>query len=121
MRSAAARGGGRGGGSSGGRGASAVQRAEAAGGGSGARIFASPLVRKIALEKRIDLAGVTGTGPSGRIVRRDIARLEERREADRGEPGRRAVLGARRVLAWLRGQRRLRRRPWRQVWRRATG
>jgi pyruvate dehydrogenase E2 component (dihydrolipoamide acetyltransferase) len=50
------------------------------GGGSGARIFASPLVRKIALEKRIDLAGITGTGPSGRIVRRDLARLESRRE-----------------------------------------
>jgi pyruvate dehydrogenase E2 component (dihydrolipoamide acetyltransferase) len=47
---------------------------------AGARIFASPLVRKIALEKRIDLAGLSGTGPSGRIVRRDIARLEERRE-----------------------------------------
>ena len=53
---------------------------QATGGGSGGRIFASPLVRKIALEKRIDLAGVTGTGPSGRIVRRDIAQLEERRE-----------------------------------------
>jgi pyruvate dehydrogenase E2 component (dihydrolipoamide acetyltransferase) len=53
---------------------------QATGGGSGARIFASPLVRKIALEKRIDLAGVSGTGPSGRIVRRDLARLEERRE-----------------------------------------
>jgi pyruvate dehydrogenase E2 component (dihydrolipoamide acetyltransferase) len=61
----------------------------AAGGESGARIFASPLVRKIALEKRIDLAGVAGTGPSGRIVRRDIARLEERREErrERVEPG----------------------------------
>jgi pyruvate dehydrogenase E2 component (dihydrolipoamide acetyltransferase) len=58
---------------------------QAAGGGPGARIFASPLVRKIALEKRIDLAGVTGTGPSGRIVRRDIARLEERLE-ERREP-----------------------------------
>ena len=61
---------------------------ERAGGGlgtAGARIFASPLVRKIALEKRIDLAGVTGTGPNGRIVRRDIARLEERL-AERPEP-----------------------------------
>ena len=57
---------------------------EAAGGGSGTRIFASPLVRKIALEKRIDLAGVSGTGPGGRIVRRDIERLEERWE-DRRE------------------------------------
>jgi pyruvate dehydrogenase E2 component (dihydrolipoamide acetyltransferase) len=57
----------------------------ALGGGSGARIFASPLVRKVALEKRIDLAGVTGTGPSGRIVRRDIERLEEHREERREE------------------------------------
>jgi pyruvate dehydrogenase E2 component (dihydrolipoamide acetyltransferase) len=58
---------------------------QAAAGNPGARIFASPLVRKIALEKRIDLAGVTGTGPNGRIVRRDIARLEERPE-ERPEP-----------------------------------
>jgi pyruvate dehydrogenase E2 component (dihydrolipoyllysine-residue acetyltransferase) len=58
----------------------------AAAAGSGARIFASPLVRKIALEKRIDLAGVSGTGPSGRIVRRDIARLEERRERIEASP-----------------------------------
>ena len=60
--------------------APAPANGQAPGGGSGARIFASPLVRKIALEKRIDLAGVSGTGPSGRIVRRDLARLEERRE-----------------------------------------
>jgi pyruvate dehydrogenase E2 component (dihydrolipoamide acetyltransferase) len=41
-------------------------------------------VRKIARLEGIDLAAVTGTGPSGRIVRRDIARLEERPE--RSEP-----------------------------------
>ena len=39
------------------------------------RVFASPLVRKIALEKGIDLAGITGTGPNGRIVRRDLERF----------------------------------------------
>ena len=39
------------------------------------RIFASPIVRKIALEKGIDLAAVAGTGPNGRIVRRDLERL----------------------------------------------
>jgi len=66
--------------------APAQSNGQAAGGGSGARIFASPLVRKIALEKRIDLAGVSGTGPSGRIVRRDIARLEERRERIEARP-----------------------------------
>jgi pyruvate dehydrogenase E2 component (dihydrolipoamide acetyltransferase) len=58
----------------------AKSNGQAAVGAAQSRVFASPLVRKIALERRIDLAGVTGTGPSGRIVRRDIERLEERRE-----------------------------------------
>ncbi len=39
------------------------------------RLFASPLVRKIAREKSIDLAAIEGTGPNGRIVRRDLERL----------------------------------------------
>ncbi|WP_342628851.1 pyruvate dehydrogenase complex dihydrolipoamide acetyltransferase [Nguyenibacter vanlangensis] len=39
---------------------------------AGARIFASPLARRIAAQKGIDLAGITGTGPNGRIVRRDV-------------------------------------------------
>ncbi len=39
------------------------------------RIFASPIVRKIAHEKGIDLAAIAGTGPNGRIVRRDLERL----------------------------------------------
>ena len=38
----------------------------------GSRIFASPLVRKIAGERGIDLAAIAGTGPNGRIVRRDL-------------------------------------------------
>ncbi|MEY4000284.1 MAG: hypothetical protein RLZZ626_639 [Actinomycetota bacterium] len=41
------------------------------------RIFASPIVRKIARERSIDLNSIAGTGPEGRIVRRDLeARLE---------------------------------------------
>jgi pyruvate dehydrogenase E2 component (dihydrolipoamide acetyltransferase) len=36
------------------------------------RIFASPLVRKVAGERGIDLAAIEGTGPNGRIVRRDL-------------------------------------------------
>ncbi|MCV2447532.1 pyruvate dehydrogenase complex dihydrolipoamide acetyltransferase [Paracoccus sp. DMF] len=38
----------------------------------GGRVFASPLARRIAAEKGIDLAGVTGSGPRGRIVKADI-------------------------------------------------
>jgi len=41
------------------------------------RVFASPLVRKIAAEKGIDLTPVQGTGPNGRITRRDLARRLE--------------------------------------------
>jgi pyruvate dehydrogenase E2 component (dihydrolipoamide acetyltransferase) len=36
------------------------------------RLFASPIVRTLARERGIDLSSVTGTGPGGRIVRRDI-------------------------------------------------
>ena len=39
---------------------------------SGGRISMSPLVRKRARESGIDLSQVTGTGPGGRIVKRDL-------------------------------------------------
>lgn len=38
----------------------------------GERLFASPIVRRLARERGIDLAQVAGTGPGGRIVRRDL-------------------------------------------------
>lgn len=38
----------------------------------GARIFASPLARRLARESGLVLAGIHGSGPHGRIVRRDI-------------------------------------------------
>jgi pyruvate dehydrogenase E2 component (dihydrolipoamide acetyltransferase) len=41
-------------------------------GATGNRIFASPLARRIAKEDGIDLSGVKGTGPNGRIVRADV-------------------------------------------------
>lgn len=52
-----------------------VDIAESAPQANGHRLFATPLVRKIAREKGIDLTTVTGTGPAGRIVRRDLDRL----------------------------------------------
>ncbi|THH02160.1 hypothetical protein EW026_g692 [Hermanssonia centrifuga] len=39
---------------------------------TGDRIFASPIAKKIALEKGIPLSKVKGTGPNGRIIREDI-------------------------------------------------
>jgi pyruvate dehydrogenase E2 component (dihydrolipoamide acetyltransferase) len=36
------------------------------------RVKASPLAKKIAAEHKIDLAGVTGSGPLGRIVKDDV-------------------------------------------------
>jgi pyruvate dehydrogenase E2 component (dihydrolipoamide acetyltransferase) len=49
------------------------------------RIFASPIVRRIAREKGIDLAAIAGTGPNGRIVRRDLERLADQRRRTAGE------------------------------------
>ena len=37
-----------------------------------ARVFASPLARRIAREQGIDLNAIKGTGPKGRIIRADI-------------------------------------------------
>jgi len=42
--------------------------------GNGGRIKASPLARRIAKERGIDLASLGGTGPEGRIVAEDVER-----------------------------------------------
>ena len=39
---------------------------------SGDRVKASPLARRLAAEKGVDLGGVSGSGPNGRIVKADI-------------------------------------------------
>jgi len=38
----------------------------------GARVFASPLARRIAQQKGLDLASLKGSGPHGRIVKADV-------------------------------------------------
>ena len=38
----------------------------------GARVFASPLARRIAAQKGLDLTAIKGTGPHGRIVKADV-------------------------------------------------
>ncbi|TNE64934.1 MAG: pyruvate dehydrogenase complex dihydrolipoamide acetyltransferase [Rhodobacteraceae bacterium] len=39
---------------------------------SGERIFASPLARRIAAQKGLDLSEISGSGPKGRIVKADV-------------------------------------------------
>lgn len=39
---------------------------------SGDRVIASPLAKRIAEQKGIDLGGVKGTGPGGRIIKADV-------------------------------------------------
>ena len=45
---------------------------------SGERIFASPLARRLAAEGGIDLGGLSGSGPHGRIVKADIEAAQAR-------------------------------------------
>jgi pyruvate dehydrogenase E2 component (dihydrolipoamide acetyltransferase) len=39
---------------------------------AGDRVIASPLAKRIAADKGVDLAGITGSGPHGRIVKADL-------------------------------------------------
>jgi pyruvate dehydrogenase E2 component (dihydrolipoamide acetyltransferase) len=58
----------------------------------GGRVKASPLARRMAAEKGIDLSGVTGSGPEGRVVARD---LEGASQASAAAPARGASAPAR--------------------------
>jgi pyruvate dehydrogenase E2 component (dihydrolipoamide acetyltransferase) len=52
----------------------------------GGRVKASPLARRIARERGIDLAAITGTGPEGRIVAEDVERAEHAPRAATAAP-----------------------------------
>ena len=49
-----------------------VASAPAAAHAAGGRVKASPLAKKIAAQSGVDLSGLHGSGPGGRIVRRDV-------------------------------------------------
>jgi pyruvate dehydrogenase E2 component (dihydrolipoamide acetyltransferase) len=49
-------------------------RAPSQGNGAGARVKASPLARRIARERGIELGSLKGTGPEGRVVAEDVER-----------------------------------------------
>ncbi|HXT22123.1 MAG TPA: dihydrolipoamide acetyltransferase family protein, partial [Thermoanaerobaculia bacterium] len=50
----------------------------------GARVKASPAARRLAVERRIDLANVVGSGPGGRIVEADVLAAAEHRTTAEG-------------------------------------
>ncbi|WP_447917619.1 pyruvate dehydrogenase complex dihydrolipoamide acetyltransferase [Achromobacter aegrifaciens] len=90
--------------------AAAPPQAPAAAGSApipGGRLFASPLARRLAAQWHVDLLGVTGTGPHGRIVRRDVEAARDRAPAAAaatslaGRPASRLVphTGMRRAIA----------------------
>ncbi len=54
--------------------------------GQGGRVFASPLARRIAKDKSIDLAALQGSGPRGRIVLRDVQQALEQGVAPSARP-----------------------------------
>ncbi len=52
--------------------------------GTGGRVKASPLAKKVAAEKHVDLSRLTGTGPGGRIVKNDVLNAPANGHAPRG-------------------------------------
>ncbi|MGR3456228.1 pyruvate dehydrogenase complex dihydrolipoamide acetyltransferase [Pseudooceanicola sp.] len=53
-------------------------------GADGERIFASPLARRIAADKGLDLTRIEGSGPKGRIVKTDVLSAAESGTAQEG-------------------------------------
>ncbi|ADH17013.1 pyruvate dehydrogenase complex dihydrolipoamide acetyltransferase [Chlamydia trachomatis] len=49
-------------------------------------VLASPLAKKLAKEQNLDLSGVTGSGPGGRIVKKDLEKAPPLRIAGFGYP-----------------------------------
>ncbi len=66
-----------------------------ASGGDGGRVFASPLARRIAKDKGVDLRQVKGSGPHGRIVKADIEDFEPAKAAPGAEPEKAAAAAER--------------------------
>ncbi|MFA9479384.1 pyruvate dehydrogenase complex dihydrolipoamide acetyltransferase [Phycisphaerales bacterium AB-hyl4] len=54
-----------------------VRRTQKQAGASGGRVRVSPLARKIAEEKDLDLTQIKGSGPDGRIIKRDVLKAAD--------------------------------------------
>jgi len=53
-----------------------VRSMEDADAGDGERVKASPIARRIAADKGVDLSALSGSGPGGRIIKRDVEEAE---------------------------------------------
>ncbi len=86
-------------------GADAGEGADAGGNGAGGRLKVSPLARRLAAENDLDLGSVAGSGPGGRIVKRDIeAALEGGATAAAAAPAAAAPSGASTAAAAVPGR-----------------
>ncbi|WP_415403269.1 pyruvate dehydrogenase complex dihydrolipoamide acetyltransferase [Tateyamaria sp. SN3-11] len=65
--------------------ATAVPAPAAPKSGDGTRVFASPLARRIAAQKGLDLSAIKGSGPHGRIVKADVEKAEAAPAAAKAE------------------------------------
>jgi len=74
--------------------ASAAAPASPAAVATGTRLFSSPLARRLARENGVDLSTVTGSGPGGRICRRDVDRAMASPRPDAPVPALEQVSGA---------------------------
>jgi pyruvate dehydrogenase E2 component (dihydrolipoamide acetyltransferase) len=62
-------------------------------GGAGSIVRSSPLARRLASDKGLDLAQVRGSGPGGRIIKRDIESAQSQTPAASAAPARAAASG----------------------------
>ncbi|MCL4170229.1 UNVERIFIED_CONTAM: hypothetical protein GTU68_004677 [Idotea baltica] len=53
---------------------------------TGERVFATPLARRIAADKGLDLAQVKGSGPRGRIIKADVENAQPSQAAPKAAP-----------------------------------
>lgn len=54
--------------------------------GAGERVFASPLAKRVAVQEGVDIAGIAGTGPHGRVIKEDV--LKAKSSGNLGRSGR---------------------------------
>ncbi|MGW8264722.1 MAG: pyruvate dehydrogenase complex dihydrolipoamide acetyltransferase [Longimicrobiales bacterium] len=73
---------------------------DSSGGSDGGRLKASPLARRLAEESGLDLRGVQGSGPGGRIVKRDVEIAREMETQASSAP---SAIGTSRLPFGLRG------------------